>query len=167
MTLVEAFADGEASAEKIGDGNSEKIRKLLGMGTLCCDGSIVPQPDGTFKHIGDPTETSIVLAAHMNGMEKSELNARYPRMAEIPFDSDRKLMTTVNNVDGKLTVIVKGAFDVLAGRCVAGNTALAAEMVNDMSSRALRVIAVAYKHIDELPSELHRIQWKRVSLSSG
>ena len=154
MTLVEAFADGEASAEKIGDGNSEKIRKLLGMGTLCCDGSIVPQPDGTFKHIGDPTETSIVLAAHMNGMEKSELNARYPRMAEIPFDSDRKLMTTVNNVDGKLTVIVKGAFDVLAGRCVAGNTALAAEMVNDMSSRALRVIAVAYKHIDELPSDI-------------
>ena len=66
------------------------------------------------SHIGDPTETAIVLAAHKNGMPKDELNeqlsAPWPRL---PFDSDRKLMTTVNQIDGKNIVIVKGAFDVM------------------------------------------------------
>ena len=53
-------------------------------------------------------------------MPKVKLNEENPRLAELPFDSDRKLMTTVNRVDGKLIAITKGAFDVLAQRCVRG-----------------------------------------------
>lgn len=54
-------------------------------------------------------------------MYKEELEKSFPRLAEIPFDSDRKLMTTVNLVDGRNIVIVKGAFDMMANRCVNGD----------------------------------------------
>ena len=54
-------------------------------------------------------------------MEQEQLNKIYPRLAEIPFDSDRKFMTSVNNIDGKNIVIVKGAFDIMASRCIVGD----------------------------------------------
>jgi Ca2+-transporting ATPase len=105
------------------------------------------------QHIGDPTETAIVLAAHQNGMEQEALNEQYPRLAEIPFDSDRKLMTTVNEMDGKRMVIVKGAFDVMAARCSAGNLEAAKRVNDEMSAAALRVLAIGYKEITQLPEE--------------
>ena len=150
MTLVKAYADGESDTEKVGKDNSEQIKKLLMYGTLCCDGSVIVNDDGE-QHIGDPTETAIVLAAYKNGMEKDALNEKYPRLAEIPFDSDRKLMTTVNRIDGKNIVIVKGAFDVMASRCVAGNIDAGRSFTDSMSEDALRVLAVAYKEIDRVP----------------
>lgn len=152
MTLVSAAASGEAE-EKITSSCSESVKRLLMFGTLCSEGSVTEE-NGEVKHIGDPTETAIVFAAMKNGMTKEELNAKYPRAATLPFDSDRKLMTTVNRIDGKLTVIVKGAFDVLAGRCTAGNPESAAALCESMGERALRVIAVAYKEIEKLPAEL-------------
>lgn len=100
MTLAKAYADGYPEAEAISGSNTEAIKKLLMYGTLCCDGSVIFRDTGE-QHIGDPTETAIVLAAHKNGMPKEELNRSYPRLAEIPFDSDRKRMTTVNRIDGK------------------------------------------------------------------
>lgn len=152
MTLVKAYLDGAEGTEEISVQNSEDVRRLLTYGTLCCDGSVVFHGKEE-QHIGDPTETAIVLAAHRNGMPKEELNKEYPRLAEIPFDSDRKLMTTVNRIGGKNVVIVKGAFDVMASRCVAGNLE-AARQVNDAMSRdALRVLAIAYKEIEEVPGE--------------
>ena len=152
MTLVSAAASGEAE-EKITSSCSESVKRLLMFGTLCSEGSVTEE-NGEVKHIGDPTETAIVFAAMKNGMTKEELNTKYPRAATLPFDSDRKLMTTVNRIDGKLTVIVKGAFDVLAGRCTAGNPESAAALCESMGERALRVIAVAYKEIEKLPAEL-------------
>lgn len=107
----------------------------------------------TEQHIGDPTETAIVLAAHKNGMPKDELSRKYPRLAEIPFDSDRKLMTTVNRMDGKNIVIVKGAFDVMASRCIKGNLTKAAQGNEEMSQNSLRVLAVAHKEMDAVPQE--------------
>lgn len=150
MTLTKAYVDGDSDAENISNSNSEKIKKLLMYGTLCSDGSVVFH-ETEEQHIGDPTETAIVLAAHKNGMPKEELNKRYPRLAEIPFDSDRKLMSTVNRIEGKNVVIVKGAFDVMASRCVAGDLDAAKKMTETMSNDALRVLAVAYKEIDTIP----------------
>ncbi|MEE1014414.1 MAG: HAD-IC family P-type ATPase, partial [Lachnospiraceae bacterium] len=112
MTLVKAYIDGSGQTEDISEANSEDVRKLLNYAALCCDGSVVFHGKEE-QHIGDPTETAIVLAAHKNGMPKEELNRKHPRLAEIPFDSDRKLMTTVNRIDGKNIVIVKGAFDIM------------------------------------------------------
>ncbi len=152
MTLVKAYADGMESLEDISTQNSEKILELLKYGTLCCDGSVVFEGKNE-HHIGDPTETAIVLAAHKDGMPKDDLNKKYPRMAEIPFDSDRKLMTTVNLMNGENVVIVKGAFDILASRCVAGDIEKARHLCDEMSAAALRVLAIAYKKIDEIPAE--------------
>lgn len=154
MTLVEAFVDGSKDIEELGAENSPKVKKLLKYATLCCDGSVVIEKHKE-KHLGDPTETAIVSAALKNGMLKDELNAKYPRKAEIPFDSDRKLMSTINEIDGKLYVIVKGAVDVLASRCIAGNIKKAQEVNEFMSSNALRVLAVAYKEISEVPKILN------------
>ncbi|MBQ8915476.1 MAG: cation-translocating P-type ATPase, partial [Clostridia bacterium] len=153
MTLVKAYLDGADAPEDITDDNSDTVKNLLRLGTLCCDGSVVIS-DGKEQHIGDPTETAIVFAAHRNGMEKDALNTERPRVAGIPFDSDRKLMTTVNEIDGKLYVIVKGAFDVMATRCVAGDLEKAREFTESMSRDALRVLAVGIKTIDALPEEI-------------
>ena len=153
MTLVKGYADGMDAPEEISTDNSDSIRKLLLYGTLCCDGSVVFNGDAE-EHIGDPTETSIIVAAHKNGMEKNDLTAQYPRLAEIPFDSDRKLMTTVNQINGNYIVIVKGAFDMLTDRCISGNLEKAREMNYQMSNSALRVLAVAYKEIDSPPAEV-------------
>ena len=153
MTLVKAWLDGNDAPVDITTENDEAVCRLLKFGTLCCDGSVVFH--GTEEqHIGDPTETAIVLAAHRNGMPKEELNKKYPRLGEIPFDSDRKLMTTVNRMDGKNIVIVKGAFDMMAPRCVAGNLDTARRVTEEMSASALRVLAVAYKEIDAVPEVL-------------
>ena len=151
MTLVRAYVDGVGS-EAVGSENGEEVRRLLTYATLCCDGSVSFE-NGEEKHLGDPTETSIVLAAHKNGLPKDKLNETYPRLGGIPFDSDRKLMTTVNRMGDRLTVIVKGAFDVMATRCVKGNLEEGRAQTEEMSKQALRVLAVAYKEIDTLPEE--------------
>lgn len=151
MTLTKAYFDG-GDIENISENNSEQIRKLLDLATLCCDGNVIFGEKE--EHIGDPTETAIIVAAHKNGSEKSDLNEKFHRLGEIPFDSDRKLMTTVNRIDGKNVVIVKGAFDMLASRCVAGDIEKAKEVTESMSADALRVLAVAFKEIETIPETL-------------
>lgn len=153
MTLVKIWRDGAEQIEDISGQNSRAAQKLLWYGALCCDGNVVFTKEGE-QHIGDPTETAIVLAAHRNGFPKQSLEKRYPRVGELPFDSDRKLMSTIHRMDGKLVVIVKGAFDVMAQRCVAGNLERAQTVNEQMSGDALRVLAVGYKTIDALPGVL-------------
>lgn len=153
MTLVKAYVDGGEKTEQIGDDNSDEIKKLLTFGTLCSDGSVVVDNQNV-THIGDPTETAIVYAAYKNKLYKDSLNKQYPRISLIPFDSDRKLMSTINEIDGKKIVIVKGAFDVLEKRCILGDLKKARQTCDEMSESALRVLAVAYKEIDDLPHSL-------------
>lgn len=153
MTLVKAYLDGMDKTEEVNSDNSAEIKKLLQYGTLCCDSSVVFQ-SGEEQHIGDPTETAIILAAHKNGMLQEELSRRYPRLGEIPFDSDRKLMTTIHQMDGKNIVIVKGAFDIMAARCIAGDLEAARRITDEMSAAALRVLAVAYKEIQSVPDRI-------------
>ncbi|MDR2047531.1 MAG: cation-translocating P-type ATPase [Clostridiales bacterium] len=144
MTLLKAYSDESRSVEDISDENSEEIKRLLLYASLCCNGSVAFE-NGKEVHIGDPTETSIVAAAAKNGLFKEELNESYPRIAELPFDSDRKLMTSVNLIDGKRVAIVKGAFDMLLPRCSSGDLARAASVNEAFGKNALRVIGAAYK----------------------
>ena len=150
MTLVKAYLDETGETEDVNSQCSEKTRRLLRYGALCCDGSVVFHGEEE-QHIGDPTETAIVLAAHKNGMPKEELNKTFPRLAEIPFDSDRKLMSSVNRIGGKNIVIVKGAFDMMAARCIHGDMEKAAQINEQMSTGALRMLAIGYKEIETVP----------------
>ena len=151
MTLVKSYIDGEDDVADINSHVADNVRTLLTYGTLCCDGAIDIKEDGTEVSIGDPTETSIISAARKNGILQDAINEQYRRVATIPFDSDRKLMTSVNVIDGKNVVIVKGAFDMMVPRCIKGDLEKAKEMNDKMSSNALRVLAVAYKEIDTVP----------------
>ena len=153
MTLVKAYTDETGQQEEINGENSVSVKAMLKYMVLCCDSSVEFE-NGKERHIGDPTETALIVGAHKNGMEKKELNGECPRIAEIPFDSDRKLMSTVNDINGKKIVIVKGAFDVLAGRCVSGDIEKAKAANDSMSNNALRVIAAAYKEIEHVPNEV-------------
>ncbi len=154
MTLVKAYLDGDSAPSDITDSVADPVRRLLTYGTLCCDGAVEVQEDGSEKSIGDPTETAIISAARKNGILQADINKSYPRLATLPFDSDRKLMTSVNRINGKCVVIVKGAFDMMVPRCISGNLELAREMNDRMSENALRVLAVGYKVLDDLPSEI-------------
>ncbi len=153
MTLVKAYTAKKGVLEDITVNNDDEVKKLLAFGTLCSDGSVVFDSENE-QHIGDPTETAIVYASHKNGLTKEDLNAKYPRLGGIPFDSDRKLMSTINEMDGKKVVIVKGAFDVLTERTLGDDILKAKEICDEMSANALRVLAVCYKYIDEIPENL-------------
>ncbi|MDE6108229.1 MAG: calcium-translocating P-type ATPase, PMCA-type, partial [Oscillospiraceae bacterium] len=125
-------------------------RTLLTTAALCCDA--IARGDSFF---GDPTEVAIVEAAHREGVRKSDLDRDFPRKAELPFDSERKLMTTVHpDRSGGFRVCVKGAPDVLLSRCTLSDSqkkaALAAN--DDLARSALRVLGVACKTISALPA---------------
>ncbi len=149
MTVTKVYVEGKADMQDLD--NSQEIAGLLSYATLCCDGSVIFGEDKE-EHIGDPTETAIIVAAHKCNLSKEQLNATCPRLAEIPFDSDRKLMTSVNTVEGQPVAIIKGAFDVMVGRCIAGDIKKAQEINDAMSRNALRVIAVGCKKLDSAPS---------------
>ena len=152
MTLVRTYVDGGEATAFDPAATDEQTKQLLTWGTLCCDGSVEFEGDKEV-HLGDPTETAIVLAAHKLGNEKEALNESCPRIASLPFDSDRKLMTTVNKINGKLIAVVKGAFDVMATRCIAGDIEKARSVNDAMSADALRVLAVGYKELDSVSEE--------------
>ncbi len=149
MTLMQAYAGG-----RLVDLNGqppEGVLALVKLATLCTDGSVTVK-DGKETAIGDPTETAIISYALHHGMDKQELIIDHPRIGEIPFDSDRKLMTAVHVIEGKNVVIVKGAPDILLSRCDGVEEQPVLEANRQMAEQALRVLAVGYKYIEEMPS---------------
>lgn len=144
MTVVETFVHGSATPQQ-----------LLAIGALCNDSKLTVN-GSEFQVTGDPTETAFVSKAYEEKLDKNELEANMPRVAEIPFDSERKLMSTIHKTEQGYRVMVKGAPDVLLNRCridEAKAQKIAAKNA-DMASNALRVLGVAYKDITEVPEEL-------------
>ncbi|MCL2484530.1 MAG: cation-translocating P-type ATPase [Endomicrobia bacterium] len=127
---------------------------LLTILSLCNNASIEKTEDDQEKVIGDPTETAIIRLLQEKGKSKEELLAKFPRVFEIPFDSERKLMTTVHHLDtGGYISITKGAVDRIP--ITAGATKEEIMRVHDeFAGKALRVIAVAERYYDELPKDL-------------
>ncbi len=126
-------------------------RELLTAAALCCDAQL----RGTTV-VGEATERALVEAALQEGLDKGELERELPRKGELPFDSGRKLMSTVHALpQGGYRVCVKGAPDVLLSRCaLAENQRRAALSANDaMAREALRVLAVAVRDLERLPAE--------------
>lgn len=147
MTLIQVYSDQSKELKQVKDIEEGPELNVIELGVLCSDGNVEIE-NGEEKHLGDPTETCIVLAAMKKGHSKKDLNTTYPRLYELPFDSDRKLMSTVNNINGKTYVIVKGAFDQLISRCIEGDVDKANDIMLQMSENAMRVIGVAMKEVD-------------------
>ncbi len=162
MTVEKIFYDGEIhdASEPIALGLELPLLRSV---VLANDTKI--DPDG--KLIGDPTETAFIQYALSKGYDVAEFLAKYPRVAELPFDSDRKLMSTIHQLpNGQFLVAVKGAPDQLLKRCVsrdkagdiapidAATTDLIQSSNTTMAHEALRVLAGAYKIIDQLPDEV-------------
>jgi len=136
------------------------LNKLIHASMLCNDTKISDKKELT----GDPTETALVdLGFKLN--YEGTLYGEYPRVKEIPFDSDRKLMTTVHDANGKYIVYTKGGVDELLARCtkyiingeikedLANFKAEIRKVNNEMATSALRVLAMAYKELDHEPSD--------------
>lgn len=153
MTLVKIYSFSEDLIEDVSSHNSKQAIELLKYGTLCCNGT-VHLKDGQEVHIGDPTETSIVAATLYNHINPDELHQQNPRLAELPFDSERKLMSVIVNINNQNVVITKGAYDELMKRCSQNISQKTIQIIEELSKQALRVIAVAYKIIDEIPQTL-------------
>ena len=151
MTLVKAFVGNQTVTLGEEPGRRD-VMQMLEMAAMCCDGTLEMR-GGTAVPVGDPTEVGIVRALlDYAGTDKATVDNMYPRMGEIPFDSDRKLMTTVNMISGRPVAVVKGAPDVLLPLCVHGAVKEAAQANEAMASEALRVLAVAYKPLDQEPA---------------
>lgn len=137
------------------------VSRLLGFCALC-NNSIV-RDDGMNAAQGDPTETALVHAAHRQGIQKTRLDREMPRCNEIPFDPDRKMMTTLHRAGSRYRAITKGAPEALLKRCAFfeedGKVSPLSELKREricalneqMTKKALRVLAVAYRDFDRLP----------------
>ena len=133
------------------------VLEVLRAGALASDAHVERTARGWEIH-GDPTEGALVVAAAKAGMVKADLDARFPRVGEIPFTADRKRMTTLHRVDGGTLACAKGAPEVLLPactrihgwegerRCTGADRAGLLDVSASMAGEALRVVAVARKH---------------------
>lgn len=154
MTVEDYYVDEKRIAAADIDLADDNQERLLTSSILCNDST---NADG--QEIGDPTETALINLGSKLGREAADVRAQYPRQLEIPFDSDRKLMSTVHTLQGMQTMIVKGAVDVLLTRMTSiriGDTVreltkedkekIEAQNL-EFSRGGLRVLAFAYKEL--------------------
>ena len=104
--------------------------------------------------IGDPTESAIIGLLQAKGITKASLEEKYPRVFELPFDSDRKLMTTIHKTDNGYIAITKGAFDRIPVTFSPELLNEAKRVHDEFAEDALRVISAAYQTFDTMPTEL-------------
>lgn len=144
--------DSEVTVDK-------KLETLIRAAVLCNDASIVKNESGEYTCIGDPTEGSLTTLGMKTGMERVKTMDKYPRITELPFDSDRKMMTTYHTgiEEGKLVSYTKGGPDIVISRCAYyqtedGPVPMSDEIRkriekqnHDFACQAIRVLAFAYR----------------------
>ena len=139
---------------KVVEIKAENPKLAMELATMCTDTKLEINK-GKVEVVGEPTEMALVEIAYKNQLDKNQLYTSKPRVSEIPFDSTRKMMTTIHKLEnGKYRVITKGAPDVLVNRCIGIQKQKIAQENEKMANKALRVIAVAYKDIENLPSKI-------------
>jgi len=144
---------------------NESLQLLLTIGALCNDASIQGE-----QMIGDPTEAALIVSAEKAGLKKEELEDAQPRVRDIPFNSERKRMTTLHEMDGEYAVYMKGAPDVILDLCShrlekgtpvpldEETKASILSIYTEMASKALRVLGMAYTHIQEIPEPMESVE---------
>ena len=183
MTVVKIYTDGkildvtgtgyepkgefQLNGENIDTNSIGDLDTLLSIAILTNDAELEETSEG-YKIIGDPTEGALVTLAGKSDVNKKDINSSYPRIGEIPFDSDRKMMTTFHKgyIKDKVVSFTKGAPDIVIDRCshistngqvVPFNNELKEEVlkINSLFSKdALRVLAFAYKEYDSMPEDI-------------
>ena len=161
MTVEKIFYNGKLlDAEEVKQNIDKNLEKLVYISMLCNDTKISANNELT----GDPTETALVDMGFNLQFEKN-IYDKNPRIKEIPFDSDRKLMTTVNKINNKYVVLTKGGVDELLARCnkylydgeerndLENYKKVITKNNEDMAKDALRVLSMAYKEIDHEPTD--------------
>ncbi|MDE2284129.1 MAG: calcium-translocating P-type ATPase, PMCA-type [Hyphomicrobiales bacterium] len=155
MQVVEAYVAGlHCSVAKL-DGTKEPARTLFAALALCNDA----ERGARDEFLGDPTEVALSRAAARAGFDKAALECTMPRLMELPFDSERKRMTTFHRDLGRVVALTKGAPEIVLDRCGAtmsdGGAAAsdARDVAEAMARSGLRVLAVACRVWDELPQD--------------
>jgi len=145
------------------DKHPDVYRELVYAGALCNNASFDPDRKGEI--IGDPTEGALIYMSQEFGIDHETLEDKYPRLFEQPFDSERKRMSTINNIDDKFTLYTKGAVDEILPLCTHILTSSGIREITDkdknniqklcldMSKDALRVLGFARKDIASVPEE--------------
>ncbi|MDN5487667.1 MAG: cation-translocating P-type ATPase [Lactococcus lactis] len=161
MTVVDSFLPTQGSKE-LTDLTQADQKLLLNAMVLCNDSSFSQEGQA----LGDPTEVALIAYSDKIGYPYQDLREKSPRLAEFPFDSERKLMSTINDFEGQKTIFVKGGPDVLFNRC---NQVFLDGKVQEFtpelkekfqaqneafSQKALRVLAYAYKPVSDNKTEL-------------
>ena len=159
MTVVEDYAV------------SGNMDRLVSIAVLCCDAKVVRSSDGSTTKVGDPTEIALIDMGSRHGVVKDALEAGCPRVGEVAFDSSRKRMTTINRMeDGSLRANVKGGLDEILSVCDRIDTAdgvreITTSDIVDLQKRneamaesALRVLAMAYRPMDEVSNEMEEVE---------
>ena len=159
MTVVEDYAV------------SGNIDRLVSVAVLCCDAKMVRSSDGSTTKVGDPTEIALIDLGARHGVVKDTIESQCPRVGEVAFDSSRKRMTTINRMeDGSLRANVKGGLDEILSVCDRIETAdgvreiTTSDIVDlqkrneSMAESALRVLAMAYRPIDEVSNEMEEVE---------
>ena len=160
MTVKKIFWNSKLIRSEDINAEDEELKKLVLASMLCNDTKITKENELA----GDPTETALVDMAFKLDFDPSVYD-KMPRVQEIPFDSERKLMTTVNKVDNKYIMFTKGGIDELLN--ISNSYAINGEIKSDletykdiiykrnedMAKDALRVLAMGYKELDHMPTE--------------
>jgi Ca2+-transporting ATPase len=166
MTIKEVFFGGKLYSSDEKPEHSKEFDTFMQIMVLCNDSKVTKISESEINAVGDPTETALITFTAKNLFLKDEVEKLTPRIGEIPFDSDRKLMTTINQLNGKFRVMTKGAPDILLDKCVGVLVNGKIEPVHndilqdikkvnsDMAGRALRVLAMAFKDIDKMPESI-------------
>ena len=163
MTVTRIYSEGYMT--EIG-ADGPAVRNMIRISVLAND-AVISRKDGAVTTLGDPTETALIDMGLKYGIDKDAQYAILPRVAEIPFDSDRKLMSTIHKcADGRYMVAVKGGLDELLKCCKRIADEKGIRQITDddidkihvanrhMASDALRVLAMASKYLETLPASI-------------
>lgn len=165
MEVKEVYVDGQTVTVEDAQGLQSAALDYLMLDCALCNDARYTEQNGSVSAIGDPTEIALIDLSQKFGREKSRTDQEMPRVAELPFDSERKLMSTVHEAEGKRIVFVKGAVDVLLARCESvlqdgtqvpldEQQVQRVQQANDaMAQKALRVLGMAMKYIDAIPGK--------------
>src|SRR5699024_3121975 len=167
-TGYEPSGEFKIDGKEVSIDSLESLNMLLSMGILANDARL-EKTDDLYRIIGDPTEGALVTLAGKANIRSKDINNSFPRLEEIPFDSDRKMMTTLheNFIPEKIVSFTKGAPDIIISKCnfiKEGDNVLpfadelrkrVLEINSKFAKEALRVLAFAYKEYDNLPDEIN------------